>query len=279
MILLPLKSFLAFFGLMLAFASFANPIHDQQDARQYFNKLFPQLTLADYAEGVYAIDPVARDSWQAIQEFPPYEPAIEEGEQLFKQAFKNGHHYADCFPNQGIGITQLYPLWDAAKAEVQTLEKAINDCRLKNNEAPLPYQKGDIAKILGYMALTSRGKIIATTIEANDPLALAAYEQGKAYYYKRQGQLNFSCASCHTQNAGKQLRSEILSPMLGHTSHWPAYRLAWGELGTLHRRFIDCLELLRIPLLPAQSTEFRNLEYYLSFMSNGIPLNGPSMRK
>lgn len=274
-----LKLFPAVLCLSLPILLYADPEQDRQQAWRYFNRLFPTLKAQDYADGVYAIDPVSRDSWLAIQEFPPYEPALEEGEQLFKQAFKNGRHYADCFPNKGIGIAQLYPMWDSVSGEVQTLEKAINDCRLKNSEAPLPYQKGAIAKLLAYMAFTSHGNKIATSIPADDPRALAAYEQGKAYYYTRQGQLNFSCAGCHTQNAGKQIRSEILSPMPGHTSHWPTYRLAWGELGTLHRRFIDCLELLRIPPLPAQSIEFRNLEYFLSYMSNDIPLNGPNTRK
>lgn len=265
--------------LSLSLPNYGSPEQDRQAAQYYFTERFPTLKLQDYADGVYALDPIARDSWRAIQEFPPYEPALEEGERLFKQAFKNTRHYADCFPNQGIAIAQNYPFWDVQKGSVVTLEQAINDCRQQNAEAPLPYQKGPIAKILAYMAWTSRGKLINTQVPIQDPRALKAYEQGKAYYYKRQGQLNFSCANCHTQNAGKYLRSEMLSPMLGHTSHWPTYRLAWGELGTLHRRFLDCLELLRIPLIPAQSEELRNLEYYLSVISQGIALNGPNIRK
>ncbi|MCK5354501.1 MAG: sulfur oxidation c-type cytochrome SoxA, partial [Methyloprofundus sp.] len=109
--------------------------------------------------------------------------------------------------------------------------------------------------------------------------ALAAYEHGKDYFYQRRGQLNFSCASCHLDNAGKFLRSEILSPALGHTTHWPAYRLNTGEMGTLHRRFMACNKLLRSKVDPAQSTALRELEYFLSFMANGLPLNGPSTRK
>lgn len=257
----------------------ADPQQDKRETWQYFSQLFPQVSLQGYADGVYAIDPITRESWQALKEFPPFEPQMEQGELLFKQAFKDGKHYADCFPQQGVGIVQFYPRWDKQLGEVITLEKAINDCRLQHSERPLSYQKGDIASIMAYMAYTSRGKAITTEIPKDDPRALAAYEQGKAYYYKRQGQLNFSCAHCHTKHAGKQLRYEVLSPMLGHTAHWPAYRLAWGELGTLHRRFMDCLELLRIPLLPAQSVELRNLEYFLSYHGNGIKLTGPDTRK
>ncbi|MFI3135800.1 MAG: sulfur oxidation c-type cytochrome SoxA [Methylococcaceae bacterium] len=259
--------------------AWADPVGDRLELQQFFKQRFPQLQRQDFAEGVYAIDPIARQSWLAIEEFPPYEPALDAGKKLYNQPFANGHRYADCFPNQGIGIAQLYPKWDAVAGEVITLEKALNDCRVLHDQAPLPYQKGDIASILAYMAYTSRGNAIKASIPSDDPRALAAYEQGKRFYYTRRGQLNFSCASCHNQNAGKKIRSEILSPVLGHTSHWPVYRLAWGEMGTLHRRFNDCFELLRMPLLPAQGIELRNLEYFLSFMDNGIALNGPSTRK
>lgn len=259
--------------------SHADPLQDQQRLRQHYQQLFPKLKLSDYADGVYAIDPIAHQSWLAIEEFPPYEDAIEQGETLFNTPFKNGRRYADCFLNQGLGIAHEYPKWDRDKGEVITLARAINDCRIDNQEAPLPYEKGDIAKLLAYMAFTSRGKPIAITIPADDPRALTAYQQGKDFYYQRRGQLNFACATCHVQNAGKQLRSEILSPSLGHTSHWPVYRLKWGEMGTLHRRFKECLEQIKAQPIPAQSPEFRNLEYFLSFMGNGIPTNGPSTRK
>jgi sulfur-oxidizing protein SoxA len=268
-----------FIGLLLALPSQADPLQDQQKFRQHYQQLFPKLTLSDYADGVYAIDPIARQSWQAIEEFPPYDEAIEQGEALFNAPFKNGRRYADCFPNQGIAIAHEYPKWNRDKGEVITLEKAINDCRADNQEAPLPYEKDDIARLLAYLAFTSRGKPITITIPADDPRALAAYQQGKDFYYQRRGQLNFACATCHVQNAGCQLRSEILSPSLGHTSHWPVYRLKWGEMGTLHRRFKECLEQIKAPPIPAQSPEFRNLEYFLSFMGNGIPTNGPSTRK
>jgi sulfur-oxidizing protein SoxA len=265
--------------LLPAAPAHADPLQDQQDFRQHYRQLFPGLTLPDYAEGVYAIDPIARQSWQAIEEFPPYEAAIEQGEVLFNTPFKNGRRYADCLPDKGIAIAHEYPRWDRAKGEVITLARAVNDCRTDNHEDPLPYEKGDIASLLAYLAFASRGKPITITIPADDPRALAAYQQGKDFYYQRRGQLNFACATCHVQNAGRQLRSEILSPSLGHTSHWPTYRLKWGEMGTLHRRFRECLAQIKARPIPAQSPEFRNLEYFLSFMSNGIPTNGPSTRK
>lgn len=274
-------------GLLLIFFIFsmltlevsADPEQDRLQWLDHYHQLFPELKLPDYANGVYAIDPIAKESWLAIEEFPPYELALEKGEALYKKPFKNGHRYADCLPNKGMGIAQEYPKWEAGRGEVVTLAQTVNKCRAQQGEAVLSYQKGEIADLLAYLAFTSRGNSIKITVPESDIQALAAFEQGKQYYYQRRGQLNFSCATCHIQNAGKQLRSEILSPALGHTSNWPAYRLKWGEMGTLHRRFIECHQQMRAPVPEAQSAELRHLEYFLSYMGNGIPLNAPSTRK
>ncbi|NOQ64848.1 MAG: sulfur oxidation c-type cytochrome SoxA [Methyloprofundus sp.] len=270
-------SLIALCGFNLS--ALASPIEDSQKIREFYQQIFPNLTLADYAEGVYAIDADAQNSRLAIAEFPPYEFALEQGEKLFYQPFANGKTYASCFPNQGLAIAQNYPYWNNSTQQIVTLVSAINDCRQQNELHPLAYAKGEITTLLAYMAYTSRGKNIKTVIPKNSSTALAAYQRGKAYFYQRRGQLNFSCASCHIDNAGKYLRSEILSPALGHTTHWPAYRLNTGEMGTLHRRFMVCNKLIRAAVDPAQSTALRELEYFLSFMANGLPLNGPSTRK
>ena len=266
-------------SLLLSLPLQANPLQDNKELKQFFQERFPQLTPENYADGVYALDPIARESWEAIEEFPPYEPAIENGKQAFNTPFVNGKSYADCFANKGIGIANEYPKWDKNQGQVITLALAINQCRTANFETALPYKKAPITDLLAYMAYTSLDKPINVKIPLDDPRALSAYEQGKQYYYQRRGQLNFSCSTCHVQNAGNKIRAETLSPMIGHTSGWPVYRLKWGEMGTLHRRFIGCHKQIRAKPLPAQSLAFRNLEYFMSFMSNGVPINGPSTRK
>jgi L-cysteine S-thiosulfotransferase len=272
------KLSLIIISFLIALPVYATPVQDQIAFRKHYQRRFPQLKLTDYANGVYAIDSIARQSWSAIEEFPPYETAIEQGKSLFDKPFANGKHYADCFP-EGLIKANKYPKWSKTQGEVVTLAKAINACRNRQKERALPYDKGDMINLLAYLAYISRGKTIAISIPKDDPRALAAYEQGKAFYYQRHGQLNFSCATCHVQNAGKKLRSEILSASLGHTSNWPTYRLKWGEMGSLHRRFAECLTQIKAQPYPEQSVEFRNLEYFLSYMSNGVPITGPSTRK
>ena len=57
------------------------------------------------------------------------------------------------------------------------------------------------------------------------------------------------------------------------------YRSKWGEMGTLHRRFSGCNKQVRAKDFEAQGEEYRNLEFFLTAMSNGLPLNGPGARK
>jgi sulfur-oxidizing protein SoxA len=273
------KLLLIILGLLITLALSASPEQDQANFRKHYQQVFPALKLTVYANGVYAIDKIAKQSWLAIEEFPPYETAIEVGKKLFNTPFANGKYYADCLPEKGIGIANTYPKWNKAKGEVTTLANAINDCRVNQHEPVLAYDEAETLNLLAYLAYTSRGKRITVSIPKDDPRALAAYEQGKSFYYQRHGQLNFSCATCHVQNAGKILRSEILSASLGHTNNWPTYRLKWGEMGSLHRRFSECLTQIKAKPYPEQSEEFRNLEYFLSYMGNGVPITGPSTRK
>jgi len=270
-------SFLIFILLTLSSSTVhSTPVDDSQLLRDFYQQQLPLIAFSDYADGVYAFDADSKAAWLDINQFPPYEFSLEKGKNLFKQPFANKSHYADCFPNNGIAIAQLYPYWDEEKQSIITLASAINDCRLKNRLPTLTYESDEITYLMAYMADTSRGQLINTHMPNS---ALPAYERGKAYFYQRRGQLNFSCASCHVDNAGKFIRSEILSPALGHTTHWPAYRLKTGKLGSLHTRFKVCNRLIRAKVHEAQSTELRELEFYLSYLSNGLPLNGPSIRK
>jgi len=256
----------------------ASPEDDLKAFRAYFLERFPNVPLEEFANGVYAIDSASREQWEAIEEFPPYEIAIEEGEEIFNTPFKNGKTFASCFRNGGIGIQGDYPYFDKDTGRVQTLAAAVNDCLVKNGEKPLGYGKGKMASVLAYMAYTSRGQVIDTKIP-HDGRAMEAYEKGKQFYYARRGQLNMSCAHCHVDNAGNKIRADILSPALGHVSHFPVYRSKWGGLGTIHRRFSGCNKQVRAKDFPLQSDEYRNLEYFMTYMSNGIQWNGPGARK
>jgi len=272
------KILIACFLFAMTANVYATPEQDRLALREFFAQRFPDLDLNEMINGLYAFDEGAREQWLEMEDFPPYEIAIEEGQEAFETAFANGKGYADCFENGGIGIKQNYPRFDTDSGEVVTLEYAINKCRTDNGEEPLPWMAGELAAISAYMAYTSRGNKMSVVIP-DDPRAIAAYESGKEYYYTRRGQLEFACENCHMQSAGLQLRADRLSGMLGQATHWPVYRSKWGEIGTLHKRFSECNSQVRAKPYDAQSQVYRELEYFLSYMSNDMEMNGPASRR
>jgi L-cysteine S-thiosulfotransferase len=254
-----------------------NPVADAQAFRKFFTDKFPKVKLEDFVNGPYSMNEDMHRQWQEEEQFPPYDFSLEAGKEMFAKRFKNGKSYADCFPNQGIGIRQNYPQFDEKEGKVVTLELALNRCREANGEAPFSYVKDEMAALTAYMAFTSRGKPFDIKIP-NDARALEAYENGKRYFYTRRGQLNFSCASCHVQNPGERIRAEVLAPAIGILNAMPIYRSEWGGMGTISRRFTTCNSQIRgVPLDP-QSDEYRDVEYFLSYVSNGLPISGPGAR-
>jgi sulfur-oxidizing protein SoxA len=254
-----------------------DPAADAKSFRDYFVKKFPKVKLEDFVNGPYSLNEDMRRQWEEKEQFPPYEFALEAGKEMFATPFRNGKTYADCFPNGGIGIRQNYPYFDEKEGKVVTLELALNRCREANGEAPYSYVKDEMASLTAYMAFTSRGKPMDIKVP-NDPRALAAYEDGKRYFYTRRGQLNFSCASCHVQSPGERIRAETLAPALGIMNALPIYRSEWSGMGTTSRRLVTCNSQTRAVPLDPQSDEYRDLEYFLSYMSNGLPISGPGAR-
>jgi L-cysteine S-thiosulfotransferase len=254
-----------------------DPVADAKAFRNYFVTKFPNVKPEDFVNGPYSMNEDMRRQWEEKEQFPPYEFSLDMGKEMFAKPFRNGKSYADCFPNRGIGIRQDYPYFDAKEGKVITLELALNRCREANGEPPFSYVGDEMAALTGYMAFTSRGKPFDIKI-SDDPRALEAYQNGKRYFYTRRGQLNFSCATCHVQNPGERMRAEILAPALGILNAMPIYRSEWGGMGTISRRLVTCNSQIRAVPLEPQAEEYRDLEYYLSYVSNGLAISGPGSR-
>ena len=260
-------------------AAVSGPEEDRTAFAAYFQSRFPDVAFEDFANGIYAIDADSRSQWEMIEEFPPYEFSIERGQALWAQAFSDGTTWADCFGPALEEIRPAYPAYDAERGEVVTLELAINDCRTAAGAEPWTYGSADIIDLAAYIAYAARGKPVAVEVPADQPGALAAYEAGKRFYYSKRGQLNFACYDCHVTSVGLRVRADKLGPSLGHPTHFPVYRSKLGGMITLHQRFFGCVRDVRARPFELQSQEYRNLEYFLTYMSNGLKFNGPGARK
>ncbi|MDX9987091.1 sulfur oxidation c-type cytochrome SoxA [Thiothrix unzii] len=274
-------------ALALAASAFstaqAGPAEDLTAFQGHFKEAFKDVPFADFKDGAYALDPNLKEQWQTMEEFPPYEPDVDAGKAMWEKPLKNGKTYAECMGDIKTLRTK-YPMYDAAKDTIVTLEGALNACKTDGDgegfvdkEGKPLLNKGKIAQLMAYIAMENRGsKIEVATPEGK---AVAWYDKGKNFYYAKRGQLNMSCADCHTNNAGKMIRADLLSPAVGHVTHWPTYRSADGEITTLHNRFMGCNTMVRANNFKAQSDEYKALEYFLTYMSNGLEWNGPGSRK
>ena len=266
------------FMLMPFTAIQASPEDDFKAFKGYFTKKFKDTEVDDFINGVYSIDSPSRKQWDEIEEFPPYELAIETGEELWNKPFANGKGFKDCFSGELSAIRGKYPYYDAKADTIVTLEGDLNKCRTDNSEKAYKWKKGKIAALSAYVAYAGRDNPIAIKMPSSEK-ELAWYNKGKTFFYAKRGQLNMACADCHIYNSGNLIRSEKLSPALGHPTHFPVYRSKWGELGTLHRRYGGCNKNVRAKPFKAQSDEYKALEYFQVIMSSGLKWNGPGSRK
>jgi len=233
------------------------------------------LKFQDFQDGPLSWYRPSKEQFAEINDFPPYEIPVDDGEELFNKPFANGKTYASCFPNPAI--KQNYPYYDTHRDEIVTIGMAVNECRVINGEKPLKYGKGDLAKVVAYLAVKSRGKKIDIKIPNEN--AAKAYEAGKKLFYKQRGYLAISCNECHVKSAGQRIRAEALSPALGATTQMPVYRIKWGGLGTLQRRLAGCVKDTGSEKPKMQSKPLKQLAYFLTYMSNGMKLFGPDTRK
>lgn len=261
-------------GSALALAS---PEDDRRALLQLFEKRYPEVKVDDYVYGALAFNPDAKAQYDSIMAFPPFLDVLDQGKKMWETPFKNGKTYASCFPNGGRNVAGNYPYYDEKLGKVVTFEMALNLCRVANGEQPYSYEDMKTLGVLeAYARTLSDG--MRVNVKVDSPGALKAYERGKEFFYARHGQLNFACASCHVESGGKVLRTEILSPVIGQTTHWPVFR-AGTKLVTLQKRYEGCMKQIRAVPLKAGSEEFNDLEYFHTYLSNGLVLHSSVFRK
>ena len=261
----------------LAQAAGPDPEAERQRLVQIFSQRFPGVPLEDYVYGAMIGNPDARAQYDQIMEFPPFIGDIEAGRRIWDTPFRNGRRFADCFADGGHNVVGNYPYYDAAAGRVITFEAALNRCLKDNGEPEMAYgQRSPMGVLTAYARTLSDG--MRMNVKVDSPAARAHFEAGRELFFRRIGQLNAACAGCHLHHAGSTMRMEIISPALGHATHWPIFR-GGEELMTFQGRFKRCMEQMRAVPFGYDSGEWNDLEYFLSYLSNGIPLKSSVMRK
>jgi L-cysteine S-thiosulfotransferase len=173
------------------------------------------------------------------------------------------------------GIATRYPALDAKSGKLVNLEGRINLCRKTHQQAePYAYESDELLSLTAFIARQSLGMPMHVDVTG---AAAPFYEAGKAFFYQRQGQINLSCAMCHEKNAGRHLRSDTIS--YGLPNGYPAYRLEWQTLGSLHRRLRACSLGVRAIQFGYGSPEYLRLELFLAKRAEGVAIETPAIRK
>jgi sulfur-oxidizing protein SoxA len=255
----------------------AGPEQDHASLIELFKGKFPGLALEEYVNGALMLSPDAKAQFDSIMEFPPFQGELDKGRLLWEKPFANGRTFSGCFPDGGRNVAGNFPYFDAASGKVVTFEMAINRCLRENGEREFAYgDTGTMGVLTAYARTLSDGMRVNVVVDG--PAAQRRYQAGRSFYFRRIGQLNLACASCHVTFAGSYFRDEIISPAIGQTTHFPVFR-AGDNLHTLHMRYQRCVEAMRAVPYPAGSEEFNDLEYFHSYLSNGLPMRASVYRK
>jgi len=161
------------------------------------------------------------------------------------------------------GVAARYPAMVGVK--LTTLEQQV---RHRNPE--LAYESRELLALTAFVAKQSRGMPIEVS-------AIPSHlDAGRAFFHKRQGQLNLACAQCHDDNWGKKLAGTPIPQ--AHPTGYPLYRLEWQGMGSLTRRLRNCLTGMRAELLPHGAPELVDLELYLMWRARGMKMEAPAVR-
>lgn len=217
---------------------------------------------------------------RALQEDASRHPGwlwVDEGEVLWKAAPATGR--PSCQGCHGDissmrGVAARYPAV-ARDGALLNLEGRIERCRVQNQSAPaFGYESEPLLSLTAAVALRSRGMPVSVATEGPAARFLA---DGRRFYETRQGQLNLSCGQCHDENVGRRLRGDVISSGVG--TGFPAYRLEWNAMGSLHRRLRACSLGVRATQFPYGSAEYLALELYLAARARGLPVEAPGIRR
>lgn len=225
---------------------------------------------------------------------------IDRGERLFKTASgPKATTLERCDFGLGAGVLKgayaQLPRWFADTQRVQDLESRLVTCMvtLQGRDAaqvkkqPFAHEgrnesNTEIEAITAYVAAQSDGFKLAMPMKHAKEIESA--KVGEALYWRQYGPMDFSCATCHSQD-GKRIRLQALFNGLNKkhadnvVSSWPTYRVSHNAVRTMQHRMWDCHWQMRLPDIDYGSPASVALISYLTQQAEGAKLDLPGMRR
>ena len=243
-------------------------------------------------------DPGLTVGRQMLAEDNPGELWVERGQRLFHQ--KRGPRNASLErcdfglgPGKLEGAFAQLPRYFPDTGKVQDLESRLVTCMVELqgfDRATLAKESfgtldrdSDIEALVSYVGSRSNG------MKMNPPLAhpqeREAFRVGEYLFHRRSGPLDFSCATCHSEE-GKRIRLQDLPNMTDPaqmqtvvSTGWPAYRGTQATVRTMQHRLYDCNWQMRLPDLGYASDMSVALTSYLNAKGQGGVVQLPGVRR
>jgi sulfur-oxidizing protein SoxA len=231
---------------------------------------------------------------QMLEEGNPAELAQARGEELWamprgpKQATLERCDFG-LGPGKLEGAYAELPRYFADTDKVQDVESRLVTCittlqgRSYEDAIKGWYQPdSDLASLATYIAGKSKGAKI--NVRAAHPKEADMAAVGEALFFRRSGPLDFSCATCHSQE-NRRIRLQELPDFVTNAgarsamTQWPAYRMSQGSVWTMERRLIDCIRQMRWPEPQYLSDAVVALQVYLQVQAQGGVMEAPGIKR
>lgn len=245
----------------------------------------------------HAADPLAVGR-QMLAEDNPGDLWVLRGEKLFHE--KRGPKQASLEkcdfglgPGKVEGAYAQLPRYFSDTDKVQDLESRLLTCMVelqgfkredivKNRFGNLD-RMSDMEALVSFIGSKSNGMKMNVSLSQQKEYDM--YKAGEYIFYRRNGPLDFSCATCHTEN-GKRIRLQDLPNMTDPkqmqavvATAWPAYRGTQSTVRTMQHRLFDCNWQMRLPDLGYASDMSVALTTYLNRSGNGGVIDLPGVRR
>jgi sulfur-oxidizing protein SoxA len=230
---------------------------------------------------------------QMLEEGNPAELAQAHGEELWVTA-RGPQQVTLERCDLGLGPGKLegayakLPRYFADSGRVQDVESRLVTCITtlqgrSYEEAIKDWYKpdSDLASLVTYVAGKSKGAKI--DVRAAHPKEAEMAAVGEALFFRRSGPLDFSCATCHSQE-NRRIRLQELPDFVTNAgaqsamTQWPAYRVSQGSVWTMERRLIDCIRQMRWPEPQYLSDAVVALQVYLQKQAQGGVMVAPGIK-
>jgi sulfur-oxidizing protein SoxA len=273
------KNLLAILAVGLALIGLAPPLPAAEDATERELEKYRQMLKADPWSNPGMLD-------------------ADRGEALWRQQRgPNNASLEACDLGKGAGVVEgafaELPRYFKDADRVMDLEARLLWCmeKLQGFEAGAlikrPYSKAnqsgtDLEALATFIAHKSNGATFAPQLKhAKEREAL---KLGEALFFRRQGPMDFSCASCHG-DTGKRIRLQALPYLMKPeearrvVGEWPAYRVSQGTVMTPQHRIADCYWQMRLPLIDYGSDVTVALTMYLVNQASGGAITAPGLKR